>query len=1228
MSLAGHDLGHDKLLKANLPREEAYRLLERCGFADRPAAYDRLAKLAGSGETFEAFEDCLPTLLVSLSESANPDGLLVSFERYVLAVPDRLALYRYLGSQPRALEILVKLFVGSQFLTEILISNPGYLDRIAQRKRLAELKSREQFFADAQLAAESCSDEPQKLDALRRFQRWELLRIAACDSFGLSDLKTTTVQLSLLADSLVQACMAIAAEKTKSAPDGFVVLALGKLGGEELNYSSDIDLIFLADSDAPAHWQLGQNLIRGLTNASSEGFLYRVDMRLRPWGRSGPLVASADGYLEYLRNQAQLWEKQALIKARVIAGDFRTGGEILRQAQPSIYGSLPQAVRESVQGMKRRIETELHQRGYKWGEVKSGAGSIRDVEFVVQFLQLIHGERIPAIRSFNTLDSLVRLADFSILQADEYRILTDGYVFLRKVEHSLQLLHYKQDHQIPADPQELKYLARRLDFPSDAQFLVHYERHCAAIRSVYDRHLGDAPHRPASLPQAASTPLTRHLERLEPSYKTAFTESEIERHVAMAERIDESHLLEMEATAIEDDRWRVTVVAYDYLGELSLICGLLFVHGFDILEGQVFTYTPLASARPEKPGSRKRSRTQLPPKPNDEARQKIIDVFTVRPARGPVAADVWTRYEADLAELLQRLQTGDRAGAQGALVKRVADAMLAGDAGGAQSTLFPVQIEIDNSLSESYTVLSICAADTVGFLYELTNSLALSGVYIARVDFKSQADFAYDTLFVTDAGGGKITGEQRLRELRAATVLTKHFTHLLPHSPNPEAALLHFREFIAQLFTLPDWPSQLASLERGEVLDALVRLLGVSDFLWNDFLRMQHANLFPVVSNVDALSQPIGKEELRKRLDDEMAAAENTEARIALLNAFKDREMFRVDMRHIMGQIAEFGHFSAELSDVAEVVVETVCRLCEDDLRVRYGVPIGENGAPCAMSVCALGKCGGRELGFASDIELMFVYSGGGKTSGPQSISAAEYYLKLVESVTHSIRTKRAGIFEIDLRLRPYGQAGSLAVSLDAFREYFGPDGPAWPYERQALVKLRPIAGDSEFGKRVVEVRDALIYTGEPFDVAAMRGMRERQLRQLVAARTFNVKFSPGGLVDVEYLVQGSQITSGHRDRSLRATNTRAAIHALTKFGIFERNDAEQLLEAYVFLRELIDALRVVRGDAKDLTTPAPETEEFAILARRLGYEGRVQELHDDLIRQSASVQTICKRLM
>ncbi len=229
----------------------------------------------------------------------------------------------------------------------------------------------------------------------------------------------------------------------------------------------------------------------------------------------------------------------------------------------------------------------------------------------------------------------------------------------------------------------------------------------------------------------------------------------------------------------------------------------------------------------------------------------------------------------------------------------------------------------------------------------------------------------------------------------------------------------------------------------------------------------------------------------------------------------------------------------------------------------------------------------------------------------------------MVEAFTHAIRSRQEGVFQIDLRLRPYGRAGSLAVSLDAFASYFAPDGAAWPYERQALVKLRPIAGDMPFGNEIVALRDRLIFTGEPFDVAAMRAMREKQLRQLVQAGTINAKLSPGHLADSEYLVQGLQITYGHLDPSLRAVNTLDALAALQNHGVVPRDDAARLRVAYVFQRNLIDALRIVRGHARDLTVPPSETEEFLFLARRLGYGSEVQRLKDDLERHSQTVRQL-----
>ncbi|MGH7202639.1 MAG: putative nucleotidyltransferase substrate binding domain-containing protein, partial [Planctomycetaceae bacterium] len=592
-------------------------------------------------------------------------------------------------------------------------------------------------------------------------------------------------------------------------------------------------------------------------------------------------------------------------------------------------------------------------------------------------------------------------------------------------------------------------------------------------------------------------------------------------------------------------------------------------------------------------------------------------------------ADIWERYRADLSDLVRDVKDGRRDAAQGRLAKRVAGALR--EFAEPDATLYPVEIEIDNDSRPHATVLHIRSEDTTGFLYELCNALSMSGTDISRVIVSSQGHHVFDTLHVTDAAGRKIDDEKRLRELRAAVVLIKHFTHLLPRSPNPEKALFHFREFLQDMFERPDWLHELSEVNRSDVLRRLARLLGVSDFLWEDFLRLQHENLFPVLRDTETLARRKTKAELDAELDTELAAAASSDERRDRLNVFKDREMFRTDLRHIMGIIGEFGRFSAELTDLAEVVVAAAGRLCETELQARYGRPMLEmtespRAAPrgcCPMSICALGKCGGRELGYASDVELMFLYEGAGRTEGPESIANAEFFPRLVETFRQTIRARQEGIFQIDLRLRPYGRAGSLAVTLDAFRSYFAPDGPAWPYERQSLVKLRPITGAADFGRRIVQLRDELIYTGEPFDAASMRAMREKQINQLVQAGTFNAKLSPGGLVDCEYIVQGLQITHGHRDAALRTTNTLEALHALSDAGVISARDAETLRDAYVFLRRLIDALRMVRGHARDLTAPPAESEEFEFLARRLGHAGNVARFKDRLDRATADVQQL-----
>ncbi len=1205
------------LLSGRLPPEKASELLASAGLADRPAAQRNLMLMAADAEQRRLLAAVLPHLLLTLSSVADPDRVLLNLERLVNGSTGHTAFLRRLTGNPRVLESLATLFAGSQFLTDILLRHPDDVAELMDHKNLARIRSAAELRAGAHAAAAAVHQAAAQLDALRRWQRRELLRIGACDLLDQFDMSTTTRQLSRLADSLVDACLSQASRQTGITTTGFAVMALGKLGGEELNYSSDIDLLFLASPMASRFLRLGEHLIDALTRITAEGFLYRVDLRLRPWGRTGALVSTVDGYLAYLDGHARTWEKQALLKARRAAGDEKVERDFLERIQPSLFNLREEDIRAEVFGMKQRTEEHLSGQGRDWGEVKLGQGSIRDIEFVVQYLQLVHGGTRPEIRARNTLDALTRLSTAGLLGADDYRVLADGYVLLRTIEHHLQMMHYRQTHTLPADQEALDRLARRLRFQGPearSEFLSRYQEHCRAIRTVYLKHLGDDFVATAPSPAPPASPqVLKHLSRLDTSYSSVFTPDEIRQHAVLADRLEGDHPAAVDTVRLDDGRWRVTVIAYDYPGELTLICGLLYAYGFSIDDGDVFTYRP-PSAAPEARAT--------------ESRPKIVDAFTVRPVRENIEADIWTRYAADLSRFLRMTQAGQRREARGELARQVVTALRERKAG-TPGTLYPVDVEIDNAGAEQYTLLTIKAEDTPGFLYELSNALALSRVYIARVTVSSVGRRVKDALLVTDYEGKKITAPAAMHKLRSAIVLIKHFTHLLPLSSGPERALLHFREFIDQLLSRPHWPDELTSLESPDVLGALARVLGVSEFLWDDFLRMQYANLFPVVQDVAALREAKSRQVLQAEWAAIHSALEPRDGQTwrDALNAFKDREMFRTDMRSILGYMDDFSRFSEELTDLAEVIMEAVTTLCVEELRADYGTPLADDGSPCPLAVLALGKCGGRELGFASDIELMFLYAGGGKTSGPQSILAAEFYEKTVEAVLHAVRARREGIFRIDLQLRPYGQAGAMAVSLDSFSRYFAPGGPAWDYERQALVRLRPIAGDSSLGRRVLSLRDRYVYSGEPFHTTAMRAMRERQIRHLVTGGTLNIKFSPGGLVDLEYLVQGLQITHGHRDPALRSPNTRQALAALAAAGIVRADDHRTLNGAYLCLRLVINAMRMVRGNAKDLTVPREDSEEFAFLARRAGYESTAL-LHEDLIRHMAAVRELAQRLL
>ena len=285
-------------------------------------------------------------LIDAFAASASPDRALVNLQRWVDGLPAPDA-FDHLLADRRALDLLITLFAGSQFLTGILLRSPAYASLLSDRASLSRQKSLADFQAEAQdcvapvLAGAPVAGDTAPILALLRFQQREQLRIGLGDLGGLLNLASVTSQVSHLAESVVRACLAVAARQTQVDPDGFAVLAMGKLGGGELNYSSDIDLIFLGGEQSLHYQRLGQTLIQTLTATTAHGFLYRVDMRLRPWGSVGPLICTTRGYLSYLEHSARLWEKQALLRARVIAGDETLGNDFLAAAIPSSSALTP-----------------------------------------------------------------------------------------------------------------------------------------------------------------------------------------------------------------------------------------------------------------------------------------------------------------------------------------------------------------------------------------------------------------------------------------------------------------------------------------------------------------------------------------------------------------------------------------------------------------------------------------------------------------------------------------------------------------------------------------------------------------------------------------------------------------------------------------------------------------------------------------------------------------------
>jgi glutamate-ammonia-ligase adenylyltransferase len=719
-----------------------------------------------------------------------------------------------------------------------------------------------------------------------------------------------------------------------------------------------------------------------------------------------------------------------------------------------------------------------------------------------------------------------------------------------------------------------------------------------------------------------------HLRSFPASYRSAFPAEEIGRHVGLMLALSDEQPVIIEAREAGAGDWWLVVVGYDAFQFLSTLCCLLAVRGLSIEEGRVFTSKPPPAEAPPRAarGVRGAPRGQPPRRggaKGPDRRPKIVDVFRVRRVDGQPAPPDWEGFQDELNGLTRLLREGAYEDVHHRLIGRFV-AALDHARSGATEGLEPIDLRIDPAGSETATVVAITARDSLGFLYLTASALALCGIRIVQADIRTGGGRVDDTLWVTDRWGHKITAETRIRELRLSLILIEHFSSRLPLATNPEAALVHFSKFATETMARPDWAEGFAALDRSEVLDDLARVLGESEFLWEDYLHAQPEILLPMVGNPAEWHQRRTREELARELATALDLASTFDERRAVIRKIRDREIFRADVRSILGRSGGPAAFSAELSDVAEAVLEAAYQVAVQEQAAR--APVRVDGRPIPAVLFGLGKLGGRELGFASDLELMLVYDDREITVPPGRMGALESFDRIVTLLRQLLTTRQGGTFELDFRLRPHGKGGPPATSWTAFRNYYRPGGPAWGYERQALIKLRAVAGDRAFAAEVEAWRDAYVYGPEPFDLEGYRRVRRLQLEQRVRPGTINAKYSPGALVDIEYFVQALQIARGGCDPSLRSPNTLQAIAALERSGHLTADQAHWLRDGYLFFRALVDALRIVHGHAKDLAVPRAGSEEFAMLVRRMRLRGP-DHLRDELSRRMDAVQGLVARL-
>jgi glutamate-ammonia-ligase adenylyltransferase len=517
----------DLILEPNPDPERIQAVLGKYPFKDVQAAYQNLNQLATETIPFLESRRCrqflaniAPKLLQAIAETPDPDMALVNLEKVSASLGGKAVLWELFSFNTPSLKLYVELCAWSQFLSEILINNPGMIDELLDSLVLNQPRPFAELRAEL---TELCrnADDPDPI--LHSFQDKELLRIGVRDILGKDNIIDTTRELSDLAETiLIQLAELQYAPMVKRLgmpclADGprvgqasrYVLLGLGKLGGREMSYHSDLDLILIYEGDGrtmpppgSSRWdrfeltdnfhffsELARQIIRAASYMGPRGRLYQVDMRLRPTGKSGSLVIPLSEFERYYaQGDAQLWERQALTRARVVFGDPEFAEHVVRTVNHQIYDlEWKPHIADEIMSMRGRVEASGSKR-----DLKRGFGGIIDIEFIVQMYRIKYGRAHPTVRHPNTWLALDALHEAKLITAEEHATLRSCHDFMRTVESRLRIFHNRSLDELPEAAEDLEKLAKRMGCEATADhtagqiFLQVLEWHTSQTRHLFN----------------------------------------------------------------------------------------------------------------------------------------------------------------------------------------------------------------------------------------------------------------------------------------------------------------------------------------------------------------------------------------------------------------------------------------------------------------------------------------------------------------------------------------------------------------------------------------------------------------------------------------------------------------------------------------------------------------------------------------------------------------------